>query len=453
MISAGLAVFASPPLMFGATTIPSVKDVQPQTGEVAQQKPDSAGTLSMFQAIRLAEVNNGSIRSGIDAYRIARERRAQSFAAFLPTLTAGYNYNSDRIQTSSGFNQNEGSNTTLTANWNILDLGQRSNSFLSARRNEDAAYYSAYQNYRQILFNVQQQFIETLRSQQLEVVAKAQYDRAKTVYDQTIQSINAQVTPAKNKFQAAADLANAKVTELQARNQVISSSASLKALIGIPSSSTLPALTEIAAPDIAAMPSQLSDVQESGINRRPDLMSQRLSLEALRFDARLAAENAGLQFNLSASFSESWSSSRFESRYASLTLSYPIFDGGALRAQVREANLSVDGAIADLSQSEKNARSEIETAFLQLSQNKERLDAAEQALVAAQQNYAAVDDAYRLGASTIIDVLTASVSLVTAESNEIQAKYDFEESNLSLKLATGQKLYGEESLDEVFRRK
>jgi outer membrane protein len=126
-----------------------------------------------------------------------------------------------------------------------------------------------------------------------------------------------------------------------------------------------------------------------------------------------------------------------------------VFDGGASRAAAREAGYNVKSAKQTLAQAERDARAQIETAFVQLRQNVERLSAAKEAYAAALENFNSASESQRLGASTIIDVLTANVSLVTAESNQIQAVYDYYISDVQFSLVTGSRLLGEPAGDRM----
>jgi outer membrane protein len=124
-------------------------------------------------------------------------------------------------------------------------------------------------------------------------------------------------------------------------------------------------------------------------------------------------------------------------------VTYPLFDGGRLREQAREAKLNHQAAQARLVQSERLARAEIESAYAENAQNIERLNASKQALEAAQVNYNAAIAAQREGANDVIQVLTAQVSLVTAESNYIEATYDYYVSDANLRLVSGRPIAGE----------
>ncbi len=121
----------------------------------------------------------------------------------------------------------------------------------------------------------------------------------------------------------------------------------------------------------------------------------------------------------------------------------PIFDGGNLKAQARFISYNIKADQATLEQAERVVRSDIEAAYKSVTTDQERLDAAQIALDAAQKNYDAAVDSQKAGAYDLLQVLTAQVSLVTAESNQIQALYDYRIAEVNLKLVTGRAIPGE----------
>ncbi|MES1228127.1 MAG: TolC family protein, partial [Armatimonadota bacterium] len=124
-------------------------------------------------------------------------------------------------------------------------------------------------------------------------------------------------------------------------------------------------------------------------------------------------------------------------------LSGPLYDGGLSREQVKQAELNRDSSKANYTQNYRTAKAEIESTLYEIEQDMTRYDVAQSALKAAQVNYDAASEAQKLGAGTLIDVLTAQVSLVTAEQNAVQALYDLLTAQVKLKLVTGQPLPGE----------
>jgi len=413
----------------------------------AKPRSDAQSQLSIEDAVALACRRNGTIAAAYYAYLAAHQGALQAYAPLLPTLNGSYVYNADRSLNNNlpppNVTNVNGSVYTASANWRVFDLGIRNDNYLAARRAEESELNTAKQTLRQVLFNVQNQYFETLRASELEKVSRTEVERAQTIFDQTEEQVKVGKTAAKDVLQAKADLANAKVTELQSRNTSATDAATLKSLIGLPSGEPLPVLPAYPMPDTSLVPNDLNKVLADGIANRPDLQAQRETIRSLQFTARSLSLQAGLTVTLDASFGASYSPNYNENRFLTFTMTYPVFDGGASRAAARGANYNVRSAQQTLEQSERDARAQIESAFVQLRQNVERLAAAKDAYTAALENYNAASESQRLGASTIIDVLTANVSLVTAESNQIQAVYDYYISEVQLKLATGAPLLGE----------
>lgn len=401
----------------------------------------------MSQVIDLARTRNGNVAAAFFTYQSARASTAQARAAFFPSIIPNYTYTSDRSQIVPGphgsFSQTEGSSFGATATWKVLDNGQRQYNYLESKRSEESQFNTARQSLRQTLFNVEQQFFLALQATETLASAQATFDNAKLIDDQTKFSAEVGKTAKKDTFQSAADLANARVTLIQARNTTLTAAATLKSTIGFPASDQLPALQTFALPDTAKRPTDLRAVLEQGINSRPDLIAQRKFVDSLRFAAKMADLNAGVSLSLDTSFSETYAPDRFENRTAALTITYPLFDGGATRAAARAAHLQVVSAQYTLLQQERDAKAQIETAFVNLTQIAEQIEAAKQAVTAATQNFDAASAAYKEGAESIIDVSTARVSLATAQANLINAKYAYYIADLTLQLATGSRLEGE----------
>jgi outer membrane protein len=419
----------------------------------AQAGPEIGSKLTIEDAVALACLHNGTIASAYYTYLAAHQGTLQAYAPLLPNLSGSYVYNADRTSSVLGsqtfITNTNGSSYNANANWRVFDLGVRNDNFLSARRAEESQLDNAKQTLRQVLFNVQDQYFETLRASELEKVSRTEVERAQTIFDQTSEQVKVGKTAAKDVLQAKADLANAKVSELQARNTSATDAANLKSLIGLPSGNALPTLPPYPLPDTSQVPSDLNKVLDDGVANRPDLQAQRESVKSLQFTARSLAIQAGLSVTLDATFGASYAPNYLENRLLTFTVSYPVFDGGASRAAARAAGYNVKSAKETLAQAERDARAQIESAFVQLRQNVERLSAAKDAYAAALENYNAASESQRLGASTIIDVLTANVSLVTAESNQIQAVYDYYISEVQLRLAAGERLLGEPSGDRL----
>jgi outer membrane protein len=399
--------------------------------------------LTLDEALRLARERNGLIRAAEQDVRAAQSRVAQASAAFYPTLTPTYQYSDVKRERDQASFAQSGDSGLLRFNWQLLDAGQRDLTLRAQRRNTEATRFTARQTLRVTLFNTTQQYYETLRAQELNRVAESQVERARSILEQTRARIEVRDAAAIEELQANADFQNARVNSLTARNQVTNNAATLRATIGLSSTEPMPRLQrEIEAP-VIEIGGDLPTLLAEGIANRPDLLSRRRGIEAQVLNRRRATRDAGIGLNVNFSDDYQLFPDRLNDQTFQITATYPLFDGGLRRAVVREAEANIQASRFTLLQEEREVQAAISAAYAEVTTNVERLDAARIALDAAQRNFTAAEESRRAGASDLLQVLTAQVSLVTAESNFIQALYDSRIAEARLRLVTGRPLVGE----------
>jgi len=401
------------------------------------------------EALKFAKDRNGTVRAAYQDVIAARSRVDQRYAQFLLTITPSLNYTSNRREIDANrpprFIQSEGLTTQLSSNWRILDSGERTFALNAARRSSEVAEANAVQTLRQILFNVHSQYYEALRSQELLRVAKFSEDRTKLILEQTKARVEVRASAPIDVLQATADFENARVQSIASKNRTISTANTLKATIGL-GDAGLPDLAKAEAPSNFATFGDTKARQEfiqRGLRDRRDLVASRKSLQAQRSNTLLAERQSLLSASLDAGFDLQLTPKTLESRTFTLNLSFPLFDGGERRAAFREAKANYEASKSELVQSERSAEAEIDSAMQEYELNVERLGAAQIALDASRKNYEAAVESQRLGVYNIVQVSTAQVSLVTAESNFIEATYDYYISEVRLRLVTGQAIPGE----------
>lgn len=403
--------------------------------------------MSLEDAVRLAQERNGTVRAAMLNAESAHARVVQARSAFLPTVTPLWRYDDSR-QTGptlpSAFTSSQ-ARTEVSASWRLLDAGERGWAVDSARAQAEASELNALQTVRQVLFNVHQQFYEALRAAELQRVSEEQVLRAKKILEQTEAQVAAGDAPEKDVFQARADYLNATVQALSVKNRWSTAQANLKATIGWESNKGLPVLEAGSEARSITDVAPLQALLEEGVRRRPDLRAQRYQIDAQNLSVRRADREAGVTWALDANYNRTVTPQSADSRTVTLLVSLPLFDGGRSRAAAQEARLSADATRLSLTQSERDAWAEIESAYSEMSQNAQRVGAAKSALEAAKVNYEAAVEAQKAGAAgtNVVTVQTAQLSLVTAESNYVEALFDALISDVRLRVATGQAIPGE----------
>jgi outer membrane protein len=361
-------------------------------------------------------------------------------------VTPSFQYDTTRTDTYTGpfkglFNDNT-STSQITASWLIIDSGFREANYRRSALSRDVSEQTALQTLRTVLFNVHSSFFEAIRSEEIHKVRLTQLERAIEIEKQAKEFAETGAGAKKDVLQATADMLNSRASELAARNGANTSLAFLKAVLGVPERDELGRL--VPPQDRPAfMDYSLEDALKDGLENRPDLVAQRIRVEAQQVSVRLTRLEGGLSWSLDAVHTRAFSPDPFDRSALVFQVSIPLYDGSRSKENVRASKLGLDAERAALTQSERNAIAEIESAYKEYAQNIERLEASTIALEAAKINYQAAFDSRQEGAGDLIEVLTAQVSLTTAESNYIEAYYDTLTSRVRLLLVTGKPLPGE----------
>ena len=409
-------------------------------GLLAVAAVNAQESLSLEDALRLALQNNGLARAALAETDAADARLAAARANLYPSIDLSSSTTRTRVEGGGAIADTTQRQNGFGLEWLLLDNGQRELRIRQSSRTAEATRQSTRETLRRVLFQTARAYYEVLRRKELLQVADTAVRRAETLLQVAKAQAEVGVAPQKDVLQAEADLANARVQQIQARNALRLAETDLKRLIGWDAQKPLPALT---APDAPPTPDPALSVEQLWQRarlQRPDLRDAELRLQISRLGLEAARLNSLLRLQISArGFREYEPNSRTQGSL-SIVASYPLFDGGLTRAALREAEASLQSAQFRLQQAERDAYAEVESALLSVREASERLEASRIAVAAAQRNFDAAQESLREGVGTIVEVLTAQLALITAETNLVQATYDAAVAELQLRVATGERL-------------
>ncbi len=424
--------------------------------------------LSLESAIELALRLQPTV-SQAQASREASEQRLKAQQAdYYPRVQPSYTYN-NRLTTgsvtqfiggvpvvvSSG-RTTENKQFDASASYTIFDSFNRELSNKQARQSLRGAKFSEEDTRQRVIADVANNYFNSLRTAALVTVSRSQVARAENTLAVVEAQVEAGVSPRKDTFQARADLLNAQVSLLQAQNNAAIAQAQLKQSIGIVGGEQLtiadvPAPTESTPVTVlsAPIPTTISDIEtvnilsETAYRTRPDIARSQKDLEVNETGVGLARINDGLQANLTVSdgfqFTPVGNNTypNSQNRLVSLNMSYPLFNGGLTRAQVRQAQANVRGTEASLIQLRQSVGVEVEQSWRTLTQARAAIPAAQAAQEAAQINYDAAVESRREGVGSIVEVIQAQTQLVQAQTQLVQTTYDFYSADARLARAVG----------------
>ena len=181
--------------------------------------------------------------------------------------------------------------------------------------------------------------------------------------------------------------------------------------------------------------------------------------EILEGDAQIAAAQKGVvfarrselpSFGVSLGYTESPNAAgftRFNQFAATLNVNIPIFDGGLSRARVQEARADVATAQTNRRNAEDQVGLEVQQAYIALVQGRDRVQVTNVGLSQAREAFRLARVRYNAGVSQQagispeLELINAQTSLAQAESNQVNAIYDYNLARAQLDKATGRYSY------------
>jgi len=123
------------------------------------------------------------------------------------------------------------------------------------------------------------------------------------------------------------------------------------------------------------------------------------------------------------------------------SLSFPLWDNGQREIEVSRARVNRDVARAIREDLERAVRRDVSSAYDTYETARAAVELARVAVTVAQQSFRMQELRYRSGASTILDLLDAQVSLAEAEAGVVQARFQTRLALAQLEAILGRRLY------------
>lgn len=199
--------------------------------------------------------------------------------------------------------------------------------------------------------------------------------------------------------------------------------------------------------DPQALGPEFESLLAEALKNRPEVQREQANVAAAQRGVAIA--RSGLLPSLSVSYEHTYTpnasglSSQKQAGYVMLNLSVPLFDSGATRGRVTQARALVSSAETARRTQIDTVTSDVRQALLNLSQYRDELSTARQELAQA-------DEAYRIarlrysagvtsqsGVSPLIELSNAEQNLTQAQSDYVNALYDFNNGRSALDKAVG----------------
>ncbi len=126
-----------------------------------------------------------------------------------------------------------------------------------------------------------------------------------------------------------------------------------------------------------------------------------------------------------------------DSTSATVTLTFPLFEGFLRKAELDEASSKLREAELERLSVRRDVELDVRDAYNNLEYFKAVIKSLEKRLSFAEEDYSMVFEQFKYGLATTVDVIDADANLISAQSSLTNARYDSELAILKLKYTTG----------------
>jgi outer membrane protein TolC len=408
--------------------------------------------VSLADAIRLAERTQPSVVQAQGEVQTAAAQRRSAWGTYLPAVTASssasdfFSEGASRIdpltgQVLSGNTTNRSLNTSLRASVDLFTGFRRGAELNAARAGQAQADAGLVDARFQQALTTTNQFFDALSAAQLVGVREASVHRAEEQLKVSVAKLQAGSATRSDSLRSLVTLGGARLDLIQAQTDLATAEAGLARLIG--ETGRVRALDDssfqrvIAAVDTQAL-------RQEAESRSPRIQTAAAGVQVAR--ANLKASRSQYWPSLTLGANTSWNASRttdytfFNQRQVSLLLSWDLFNGFDRELTVAQREASLDLAETSAADERRAVDAELTQRMAELDAARAKIDITATSVAAAREDLRVQQQRYRVGASTIVDVLTSQEALNQAEVDVVNARFDYLRAKAQLEALIGRTL-------------
>lgn len=420
-------------------------DAPPSSGQAQQVlggpvaapvEPAAEKALTLEESIVIALSNHGDISAAQLGFAGSLERITAARAGGAPQLGIESGYANRSIANAGGSNNisNRDTTSSIVLSQNIFDSGLRGAQTRVARANAGASLAGVGQARSQVAFNVATAFFQQLRQERLVELAQQQIKVAQDNLALVRGQIEAEVAAKVDEIPIQVELRQRQFNLSAAQNDLRTAQVNFRNALGLGRGPVLQ-IQNVSAdvPPVGAIDEYFAQAQKLN----PDLRISQANLES----AAASVDVAKIQAKPRVSVDVSLAAGLFDSprRQSGLTagLNVPIFNGGALKANRRAAQDTLEATRLRDEQLAKDIAADLESAYKTVQSANERIGEARALEEVAVSSLQVAQEKYRQGLGTPYEITVAQLQLFNAQISTVQALYDYYLAQAALERATG----------------
>jgi outer membrane protein len=419
----------------------------------AQLPADSSrASVTLEEAIRLSErvqptvvQAQGTVRNAGAQLRAARGQYLPNITA---TSTAGNSFSEGISRTDpvtgaiiSGSNSSTSVSMGLTASIDLFTGFRRGADIRAAKAVGNAADASLLDARSQARLGTTTEFFNALYGSQLVAVREASVRRAEEQLKVAVNKLASGSATRSDSLRSLVTLGTARLDLVNAQAQLAQSEANLGRLIGV--NARVRAVDDSSYYHVLASIDTMA-IRKEAESRSPKVQSAAASRDAARASLSSAKSAYWPTLSLGGSYNYNGSDrndySLFNQRAVSLQLSWPIFNRFNRERTITTQQSNLDVAAAQADDAARQVEASMTAQLAQLDAARIRIEITQISVTAAQEDLRVQQERYRLGAATIVDLLTSQEALDQAEVDAVNARFDYLRAKAQIEALIGRPL-------------
>jgi outer membrane protein len=401
---------------------------------------------NLLQVYQQARLSNPDLRKSAADRDAAFEKINEARSPLLPQLGLGADYTyTNGFRDNNGINSNETSAAlTLTqtifdmSKWRALTLQEKSAGI------QDVTYQTDQQT---LILNTATAYFNVLSAIDSLSFTEANKQAVYRQLDQTTQRFNVGLVAITDVQNARSQYDTVLANEVTARNNLDNAVEQLRQVTG----NYYPELSSLNVSTLKMdKPQPVNALLKEAEGRNLALLQARLSQDLAREQIRYAETGHMPTVGLTASTgvsdtsydgnnatSNQYTDRNIGQNQIGLNFNLPLYSGGSVTSQVKQAQYNFVGASEQLESAHRNVVQTVRSSFNNINASISSINAYKQAVVSAQSSLDAMEAGYQVGTRTIVDVLDATTTLYNAKQQLSSARYSYLINQLNVKSALG----------------
>jgi len=410
----------------------------------------NAGVITFHEAIEMALEHNKGILAARDAVREAEAGVTIARSGFLPTIDVQGSYTrlaelpAIEIEIpglgTKEFQMGEMENYVARASLQqpLFTWGKILGGYKISKLNLDATREDYRKQENELVFDVTKSFYSILVLEELVKLTEDAYEQTQNHVNVVEKRYNAGVASKFDLLRARVQLKNMEPQVIKVKNGLEIAKTGFKTLIGLPQDSLISLEGELKYEPIEI--DLEKSIKEAEVNR-PEIESLALRKQ-MASEALLIAKKANwptlafianYDYKKPVYFKNAWGTDW----NVTVALQMPIFTGLGNIGKMREARYRLSQAEHGLNLLKEGIELEIRVAYLGIEEAKKLVESQKENIVQAEEALSIVEERYKQGLATSLEVMDTQLALTQAKTNWLQSLSDYLITKAELEKAIG----------------